>query len=197
MIRIMTTLAAMGLAGAAIAASSHPSFTAAGESCDQITWQAEVLERYPNIAGACQGVEMRDGEYYVRVQGSVRRVNATGSKVTLQFKGLDEPSTIDVPTNMRVHVRGRSVAVRDLQRGDTITAHLPASRFVAHFYEPESASEEYSVAEFAPVVDEPEEPMAVAQLPATASLLPWLAVAGSAFSLLGIGLWIQGRRRDV
>src|SRR5690606_6210368 len=44
-------------------------FTATGESCEEVTWSEEALERYPNIASACQEVMERDGDYYVRFEG--------------------------------------------------------------------------------------------------------------------------------
>src|SRR5690606_32479604 len=49
-------------------------FTATGESCDEVTWSEEALEQYPNIASACREVMERDGEYFVRFEGEVRRV---------------------------------------------------------------------------------------------------------------------------
>jgi hypothetical protein len=52
--------------GVALAASAATwgqttgaSFTATGQSCDQVTWSAESLAKYPKIASACQSVLRR------------------------------------------------------------------------------------------------------------------------------------------
>jgi len=65
---VMTSPLLHGLAANAVAAASHPTLTAAGETCDQTTWQAEVPVRCLNIARACQGAEVRYGAYRVRVK---------------------------------------------------------------------------------------------------------------------------------
>ncbi len=59
---------------------SNSAFTAAGSSCDQVTWSDDALAKYPHIASACQEVVNRDGKYFVKFQGEVRRVAKGGRR---------------------------------------------------------------------------------------------------------------------
>lgn len=193
---LIAATATAALPGIASAASMEDAFVASGETCADITWKQSVLEQYPQIGDACQGVELReDGKYYVRFSGKVRNVSATGNRVGILFDGADATTTLDVPTGQRINVGGRNIRTSDLSRGDELTFHVPSDQFVAHFYEPEEAGEE---SEFVAVefTDEPASDSYGSSLPTTASMLPWLAVSGFGLWIAGGLAWIFGRRRS-
>jgi len=108
-------------------------FTATGESCEEVTWSEEALERYPNIASACQEVMERDGDYYVRFEGEVRRVADRGGRVTIAFQGGDT-LTLTPPESLSLTIDGRQRAPRDLRPGDELTFYVPQAQLAAAFF---------------------------------------------------------------
>ncbi len=186
------------LSTAVMAQRSERAFSASGRSCSDITWQPEVLTRYPNIGAACQEVVQYDGRDFVRFTGKVESVTRNGDTMTVRFDGADESISLDPPDNMRVVIAGRSTPVRDLARGQELTFHVPADQFVAQFFEPGSQTQFVAVSII---------PLAVAQqgaqqvaaenqprtLPQTASQLPLIGILGLALSMLG-GLLLSALR---
>jgi len=125
MYRSAAVTAAMSLIVSVAAAQSHVdrAFTTTEAKCEGITWSREALDQYPNIASACQDVMERDGRYYVKFSGTVRRV--TGDRaVTVNFK---DGSTLELtpPENMSLYIDGRPRTVRSLRRGDELTFYVP------------------------------------------------------------------------
>lgn len=162
-------------------------FTASGRTCSEITWQPSVLARFPNIDDACQSVVEFDGQDFVEFNGTVRSVSARGDRLTMRFEGVDDEVELQTPEDMRVYLEGRPTRVRDLARGQELTFHVPASRFVAHFYEPGSETQ-FSEAQIAPagataqVAQAAPEPR---RLPQTASFLPLVGFVGIVLVALG------------
>jgi len=176
---------------------ADPAFTATGERCEDVTWSEEALERYPNIASACREVMERDGNYYVRFEGVVRRVADRGNRITIDFEGGDT-LTLMPPENLSLTIDGRQRAPRDLLPGDELTFFVPQDQLAATFFagQPETAEpqevpiEDSEVITLAQADDiESEEP----QLPRTAGLLPFVGLGGIA--LTGFGALLTLRRK--
>jgi hypothetical protein len=89
----LLTAAALLLAGALAfaAATPPPAFTAAGNTCADITWKQETVAKYPNVADACQGVVQRNGETYVKFVGVVQRVTPS-TPMSRRSSSKTEPS---------------------------------------------------------------------------------------------------------
>jgi hypothetical protein len=176
----------LGAASAAVFAQNRvdAAFSAAGTSCDDITWSRESLASYPNIASACQEVMQRDGKYYVKFEGEVRRVANRGEQVTIDFVGGDT-ITLSPPENMSLTIDGRARQARDLRPGDELTFYVPQNQLEADFFadEPATTATPPQVVPITPPAellaqgDESSEPT----LPATASVLPYGAVTGVGF----------------
>lgn len=179
----------LAFATSAPAQRTGAAFTASGRTCSEITWEPSVLSRFPNIAEACQGVQEYDGRQYVRFDGTVRSVSPTGDRLMVQFEGTDDAIELQPPADMRVFIEGRATRVRDLSRGQELTFHVPATRFVAHFFEPGSETE-FAEAPIAPASTAAgqvaqAQPASERRLPQTATALPMIALTGLGLVALG------------
>lgn len=202
MCRIPVSLVAIVAITAGAAASAQQSrvdraFTAAGESCDQVNWSPEALSRYPNIASACQEVMERDGRYYVKFSGEVRRVADRGRSITVDFKGGDQLE-LTPPENMSLYINGRPRQPSALRRGDELTFYVPQDQLAA---DPAKAVQvvgvtvipltSMRVAQAQPPAEETGS--AGAELPQTASPLPLIGLGG--LILVAAGGFVTLRRR--
>lgn len=179
----------------------NAAFTATGERCEDVTWSQEALQRYPNIASACQEVLRRDGAYYVRFEGDVRRVADRGNRVTISFQGGDT-LTLTPPENLRLVIDGRERAPRDLRPGDDLTFYVPQDQLAATFFAGQPATSEPQEVAISQTTDSTDDLLAQAddigaaqpqtqqqteprRLPGTAGFLPFVALGG--FGLIGLG----------
>jgi hypothetical protein len=204
--KIITASIAIVIASTTAAAQSaiDRAFTATGEKCEEITWSREALAQYPNIAEACREVMERDGKYYVKFSGTVRRVR--GQEVTVNFKDGSDALTLTPPEDMSLYIDGRPRTVRSLRRGDELTFYVPQDKVVA----PPSPAlvgitvipiTRMRVAQVTPA-ESPQPAGAAAdtsaeapELPETASPLPLIGLSGLALTFLGIAPRFFRRRR--
>lgn len=199
-IRITALAGAVALALSANAFAQRTvdaAFSAAGESCDDVTWSTDALQRYPNIASACRDVMERDGRYFVRFEGEVRRVADRGERVTIAFEGGDT-LTLTPPDSLSLTIDGRQRSPRDLRPGDELTFYVPQDQLAATFFAGQPETAEPQQVPISPVTDPPEELLAQAEpvqpaLPRTAGPLPWIGAGGLA--LLGFGALTTMLRR--
>ncbi len=152
-------------------------------SCKDFRPTNEALERFPDLAGACEGIVDRDGELYAKFTAVVRRVS--GNNVTLYLPATEHTFRVRPDSSHRVLVEGRKTRVRDLVRGQELHIYLAVNEFAKLDIE-----EVAFVTETDMIVDIEIE--RVAALPTTASILP--LVAGAGFVLLGVGLVLRRRR---
>lgn len=195
------TMAVMIALGASAAASGQSkidrAFRATGTSCDQITWSQETLAQYPNIESACQGVMQRDGKYYVKFEGEVRRVAERGQRLTIDFKSGDL-LTLTPPENMSLYINGQPTPVEQLRPGDQLNFYVPEDRLTAEFFESDAATstaQEVPMAAAPParVAEAPPAPSESAELPKTASVLPLFGLAGVLLVSFGAALTVKRR----
>jgi len=96
-------------------------------SCKDFIPTEEARERFPDLAGACEGVVERDGELYGLFRAEVRRVR--GNNITLHLPATDHTFTIKPDPATRVLVDGKKVRPRDLATRQEIRIYLSASEF--------------------------------------------------------------------
>jgi hypothetical protein len=96
-------------------------------SCKDFIPTQEARERFPDLAGACEGVVERDGELYGLFRAEVRRVR--GNNITLHLPATDHTFTVKPDPATRVMVDGRKVRPRDLATRQEIRIYLSASEF--------------------------------------------------------------------
>src|SRR5690606_26491829 len=176
-------------------------FTATGERCEDVTWSDEALERYPNIATACREVVERDGRYYVRFEGEVRRVADRGNRVTIAFEEGDT-LTLTPPESLSLPIDGRTSSPRDLPPGGQLTFYVPQDQLTATFFAGQPQTSEPQEVPISPTTDstddllaqaDDDEPAQQPRLPRTAGVLPFVGTGGLA--LLGLGAILTIRRR--
>ena len=96
-------------------------------SCKDFIPTQEARERFPDLAGACEGVVERDGELYGLFRAEVRRVR--GNNVTLHLPATDHTFTVRPDPATRVMAGDRKVRPRDLMPTQEIRIYLSASEF--------------------------------------------------------------------
>jgi hypothetical protein len=120
------------LATALVFAAALLSMNASGQemtqlSCKDFIPTQEARERFPDLAGACEGVVERDGELYGIFRAEVRRVH--GNNVTLHLPATDHTFTVKPDPAMRVKIGNRMIRPRDLMPQDEINIYLSAGEF--------------------------------------------------------------------
>lgn len=185
------------MATAALAQTSvDRSFKTTSKDCSAVQWTDAALKAYPTIASACQSVEERNGKTYVKFQGKVAKNINRGEQLAINFKDASE-MTLSPPPNTVLYVNGRKTPVRDLQRGDELSFYVPEDRLAAQFHEDNTPRTQYVLVPivYREVVTFEETPERTASLPATASELPLVALAGVLLLGLGAGLTVFRLRR--
>ncbi|MBX5461449.1 MAG: hypothetical protein IRZ28_10210 [Steroidobacteraceae bacterium] len=199
MYKLHAMIAAVAMLPVSVAAPGQSrvdrAFTATGESCDQVTWSEEALEKYPNIASACQEVMERDGKYYVKFTGNVRRVEDRGRRITIDFKGGDQLA-LTPPENMTLYVDGQRRQPSALRRGDELTFYVPQEMLAES--SPPAQVVGVTVIPLAGirVAQAPEtQTSETTELPRTAGLLPLIGLSGLLLTAFGAGLTLYRRSR--
>jgi MYXO-CTERM domain-containing protein len=191
--RAMIIAAAFALAAAAGVNAQSPvdkAFTANGTDCLSVNWSAETLDKYPNIASACQEVMQKDGKTYVRFDGEVKKVSKGGQEVVMKMKGGKQDLVLNPAEGRTVYIGGKKVPVKSLRPGDTLTFYVPEDRFIAAVMEtPTAPVEEIPLA--APQVESVAMTSTDYSMPKTASNWPLLAL----FGVLALGLAATLRTR--
>ena len=116
----------------AILAAAFLSANASGQemtqlSCKDFIPTQEARERFPDLAGACEGVVERDGELYGLFRAEVRRVR--GNNVTLHLPATDHTFTVRPDPATWVMAGDKKVRARDLMPTQDIRVYLSASEF--------------------------------------------------------------------
>ena len=96
-------------------------------SCKDFIPTEEARERFPDLAGACEGVVERDGELFGLFRAEVRRVH--GGRVTLHLPATDHTFTVKPDAATRIKIGNRMVRPRELMPKDEIRIYLSASEF--------------------------------------------------------------------
>jgi hypothetical protein len=185
--------------------------TVSAAECSDITWQKEILARYPRIAAACQEVVVSNDTRFARFKGELVQVRPNGS-VTIDFKDRDgrslgKPTTLQPAPTQRALIQGRYYRLSELMPGQELNMYVPEAG-LAVAMEPVTPS----VPMAKMVLDEPAAPAEAppapvrlaeatpqpaasesARLPDTAGWTPLLALAG--VLALGGGIALSMRRR--
>lgn len=186
-------------------------------SCDALSWQKEIVSRYPGIAAACQEVVISNGVPFARFTGELQQVNRDGS-VRIDFKdrqgrSLGTPTTLRPAPDQRALIDGRTYRFSELPIGQQLSLYIPEARLVVATEPsaPPEAMAKIVLDEPAATAEQPIEPTRLAEatppaataqpnrLPDTAGWTPMLVFAGllSLVAAIFVGLMRRSQHRDV
>jgi hypothetical protein len=180
-------------------------------SCADLSWQKQIVARYPNIAAACQEVVVSNSVRYARFTGELVRANRDGS-VSFDFKDRDgrslgKATTLQPAESQRAMIEGHAYRLSELRPGQQLSVYVPETR-LAVATEPGAPPEAVAkmvLEDPAATREQPVEPVRLAQatraepvaqparLPDTAGWAPLLVILG-VVALVGALLLMTSRR---
>jgi hypothetical protein len=98
-----------------------------GLSCRDFIPTEEARQRFPDLAGACEGIVERDGELYGLFRAEIRRVY--GNRITLHLPATDHTFTVRPDPSARVLVDGKKIRPIDLATRQEVRIYLSAREF--------------------------------------------------------------------
>ena len=157
-------------------------------NCDGVTFNANAFDNYEFVDQACQQIVERNGAMYAQLKGQVVAQAKTGTHIRYYHRdGTWGPSHLVKDRDLVANLEGKDIRVRDLPVRQEANVYLPAAEAFTVNAAPEAApavvEEEYVAPPPPPEPVEEEEAPVV--LPTTAGPLPWLALFGSLFLMLG------------
>ena len=183
----LVAIAAMGLSA---------NVSATDLTCNDITFSPEAFAAYEYIDKACLDMVERNGAVYAKLTATkvVPENISPGVSTYVTFKhsdGTEGPRhKTNLPRSFIVQLGDRDVRLADLDPGQQVNVYVGNDNWVSNLAVEEAVeevaeevAEDVAVAE---VVEEAvEEETAPVMLPTTAGPLPWLALFGSLFLLIG------------
>ena len=172
------------------------SFDPAPKDCGDVKWSQAALDAFPSIGSACQAVEERNGRTFVKLEGTVESVEDGGKRVRMNFEDGGELS-FTPSQQMTLYVDGNRTRFSELEDGMRLNFYIPEDRLQAEL-QPNPTRISFVVIPLAMPLDSATDPaardsLAMSELPATASLWPWVGAGGTVLLLLGAGLTVRRR----
>ena len=167
--------------------------SAADLTCNDIEFTPEAFAAYQYADKACLGVVDRDGGTYAKFTATkvVPPDLAPGVSNFLRFKHSDGTTGArhksQLPRNYLVMLDKKPVRLADVSEGQNINIYVGQEYWVSLLAIEEAIVEEMIVEEIVEeaIVEEMIVEEMEAELPTTAGPLPWLALFGSLFLLIG------------
>jgi len=166
-------------------------------TCNDITFTPEAFAAYEFADKACLEMVDRDGGTYAKFTATKVQPESVSPGVTtyLRFKHAD--GTVgprhksNLPRNYIIMLSDEPVRLADVDPGQDINIYVGSEYWVSNLAVEEAAAEVVVAEEVAEDVAEAEEVEEMVEeapvevLPTTAGPLPWLALFGSLFLLIG------------
>jgi len=178
--------------GALLGLGLSANVSAADLTCNDIEFTPTAFAAYQYIDKACLDVVDRDGGTFAKMTATkvVPPDLSPGVSNFLRFYHSDGTRgprhKTNLPRNFEVMLSGKPVRLADVNEGQDINIYA-SQEFWVSLLAVEEAVEEEIVEEaiVEEIIEEEIEEEMEAELPTTAGPLPWLAVFGSLFLLLG------------
>lgn len=184
----------LALAGLGLSANANAAIT-----CSDITFSPEAFAAYSQVDKACLEIVERDnGKTYAKLTAKV--VAQTGVGTHLRYRHADGelgPSHMSTaPADFEAKIGGKPVVVKDLDVNKYINIYVGDTYWVDTTLLVEEAIVEEIAEEIVEeaIVEEIIEEELEAELPTTAGPLPWLALFGSLFLLMGGALRLSRKQ---
>jgi len=164
-------------------------------TCSDITFSAEAFAAYEFVDKACLEMVDRDGTTYAKMTAQV--VAQTASGTHLRYRHADGslgPSHRAIDPGFMTRIDGKDVAIKNLLVRQSMNVYV-SDTFWAPPPEPEVvAAAPPPPPPPPPPAPEPEPEPEPEVLPTTAGPLPWLALFGSLFLVLGSALRLSRKQ---
>lgn len=201
---IRLTAVAMGIGVAASACAAEPQDQFPTErtqltSCADVKWNTKMEQNHPKLIDACREVVNVDGENWARFETKFVKIADDGSVVfsvrDRRDRSVEEVSLLTTPGQV-AYIDGRETPFRQLRSTTRINLYVREGQYG---FATRPGAPRTRIAAVAPRPAR-SQPVMVAQrdplpatLPATASLLPWVAFGGLLTLLGGLGMTILRR----
>lgn len=195
-----------GLAQAQLTSQPEPpatsvdrSFASSPKDCSDVRWSQAALEAFPSIASACQAVEQRNGRAFVKLEGTVESVKDQGKRIRVNFDDGGELS-FKPSQQMTLYLDGKRTRFSEVDDGMRLNFYIPEDRLQAEL-QPDPQRVAFIVVPLNMPLDTATDPAAtdkvaaLTELPATASMWPWIGAGGALLLALGSGLTLRRRLR--
>jgi len=164
-------------------------------TCNDITFTPEAFAAYEYVDQACLDMVDRNGSTYAKLTATKVVPPDVSPGVSTYVKFMHSDGTegprhkTNMPRNFIVTLGDEDVRIADLDPGQKVNVYISDDYWVSNLAVEEAVEEAVDVAvaeEVAEDVVEAEEiEQEVEMLPTTAGPLPWLALFGSLFLLIG------------
>lgn len=183
------------------------SFDPAPKDCADVRWSSAALQAFPSIGAACQAVEERNGRTFVKLEGEVESVKDRGKRIRVDFDDGGE-LTFTPSQQMTLYLDGERTAFSEVRDGMRLNFYVPEDRLQAEL-QPDPARVAFIVVPLDMPLDSATAPGAATartergsdnlnamnELPATASIWPWIGSGGAALLILASALTMRRRLR--
>jgi len=174
----------IALAGMGISAN----VSATDLTCSDITFSPEAYAAYEFVDKACLEMVDRDGVTYAKLTGQVVAQTASGTHMRYtNADGTLGPSHQSNNPGFETQIDGEDVLVKDLQVRQSVNVYISDA-----FWAPPPVEVAVAAPPPPPPAPEPEPEPEV--LPTTAGPLPWLALFGSLFLMMGGALRLSRKQ---
>lgn len=207
---VTTALLGLALASTAVAQPLQQDFPAERTrtaTCDDVTWNKDLLLHHPSLINACQEVVFVEGESWARFAAKFVRIEPNGNVIFSVRDRNDrsiEEVTLDPLPGQVAYIDDRATPFSSLRTTDSINLYVPEGQY-GFSTQPGVPREQLATvivparsSSGAPVVTTTTTDRTVAQrdtsrtmLPTTAGPLPWLALVGFLSLLGGLGLTLR------
>jgi len=206
-VTVMTAgLLGLALATSAVAQEGQQDFPREGTSavsCENVSWNENMLRNHPRLIEACKEVVEVDGQSWARFDAKFVEIERDGDVVFSVRDRRDrsvEEVTLKPASGQVAYINDRATPFRQLRTTDLINLYVPEGEY-GFMTQPGAPREQMASVAPRPAAAPATTERTVAQretttrpavLPATASSMPWFALMG--FLSLFAGMILTMRR---
>jgi hypothetical protein len=171
--------------------------SAADLTCSDLTFSPEAYAAYEFVDKACLEVVDRDGGTYAKMTARIVAQTSSGTHIRFHHsdgtRGPNHKSKL--PKNFMTRIAGKDIKLKDLAVRQDMNIYVSEQFWVPTVVLEEAIVEEIiEEAIVEEIIEEVIEEELEAELPTTAGPLPWLALFGSLFLILGGALRLSRKQ---
>ena len=175
--------------------------SAADLTCSDVTFTPEAFAAYEFVDKACLEMVDRDGGTYAKMSVKIVAQTASGTRVRIRHSDGTEGPThkSNMAKNFETHIAGKEIELKDLAVRQEMNVYIGSEYWVPvavveEMIEEAIVEEIIEEAIVEEIIEEAIEEELEAELPTTAGPLPWLALFGSLFLILGGALRLSRKQ---